>query len=161
MENNFFYELNWASDFDAKFVLKSDLTLKHIPNNIFSIELPDIEVSDINTDDCNKIIKIILRSPQGGCVEKEIFDILMRNSFDIIINFTKQSNISWVYKDCSIEKVGFTPLISKKSAIKPFNFILYTKVSKITYKADDFTIAFGANDETNYIDHNKKINNLK
>lgn len=143
-EGTAFYKLNWDNEFSVRFNIENE-SLQHIPNNIFSIELPEIDVEDISesNNEINKILKITLRSTIDSSVEKEVFDILFRNVFDIDISLSNPNKVSWKYKSCSVEKIGFSPLVGRKSRSNPFNFVLYVKVGQIIYNGDNTIIEFG------------------
>lgn len=138
------YYLNWDNEFSVRFNFKeSPVVLQHIPNNIFSIELPDISVTDLLEDDVDRTLKLTLRSTSDGLVEKEVFNVLLRNSFDLDLSLKNPNKVVWKYNDCSVEKIGFSPLIDRKSRSNPFNYILYIKVHQAVYNGDDQIIQFG------------------
>lgn len=137
-----FYKLNWDNEFSVRFNIENS-SLQHIPNNIFSIELPEIDVEDMTDNEINKTLKLTLRSTIDGSVEKEMFDVLFRNMFDVDISLSNPNKVSWKYKGCTLEKIGFSPLVGRKSRSNPFNFTLYIKVGQIIYNGDNAIIEFG------------------
>lgn len=137
-----FYKLNWDNEFSVRFNIENE-TLNHIPNNIFSVEMPEISASDMVVEELDSTLKIVLRSTLGGFVEKEMFDILFRKTFDIDISLSNSNITPWKYKCCVLEKIGFAPLIDKKSKSNPFNYILYIKVGQIVYSGENCIIEFG------------------
>lgn len=138
----FFYKLNWDNEFSVRFNIEG-VSLQHIPNNIFSVEMPEIDVEDMTENEIDKVMKITLRSTVDGTVEKEMFDVLFRNMFDIDISLSNPNKISWKYRSCILEKIGFSPLVGKKSRSNPFNFTLYIKVGQIVYNGDNAIVEFG------------------
>jgi hypothetical protein len=148
-EKQTFYKINWDNEFSVRFNLEKDM-LKHIPNNIFSVELPEIDFFDMNDDNLSKTLKLTLRSTVDGSVEQEIFDILCRQQFNIDISLSNPNIVSWKYSNCSIEKIAFTPLVDRKSRANPFNFILYINVSQVTYNAGSMVVTFGDDKRDTY-----------
>lgn len=146
-KNGYYYKLNWDNEFCVRFNIKNK-NLIHIPNNIFGVEMPDIYASELADENIDKTLKIILRSTADGAVEKEMFDVLFRNSFDVDISLSNKNHTPWKYLGCSLDKIGFTPLTDRKSRSNPFNFILYIKVGKIEYNGDNLIIEFGSVNET-------------
>lgn len=139
------YDLNWDNEFSVRFNIKDkQINLQHVPNNIFSVELPEISVSDLLNEDVDWMLKVTLRSTIDGLVEKEIFNVLLRNSFDVDVSLQNPNKVAWKYNDCSVEKIGFSPLIGRKSKSNPFNYILYIKVKQAIYNGDDQVIDFGS-----------------
>ena len=144
------YFLNWDNEFSVRFNIKDkQVTLQHVPNNVFSVELPDISVSDLLVDDVDWILKVTLRSTTDGLVESEVFDVLLRNSFDVELSLKNPNKTVWRYNDCSVEKIGFSPLIDRKSRSNPFNYILYIKVKQAIYNGDNQVIEFGNEEKQN------------
>ena len=139
--NGTFYKLNWDNDFSVRLNIENE-TLRHIPNNIFSIEMPEVVSTEIDGD-INDRLKLILRSTTDGNVELEIFDILLRKDFDVEISFSNANKVDWRYNGCTLEKISFTPLIDRKSKSNPFNYILYIKVNQIVYNGEKNIITFG------------------
>lgn len=137
-----FYKLNWDNEFSVRFNIEG-ASLQHIPNNIFSVELPEILAEDMTGDEINTILKLTLRSTVDGSVEKEMFDVLFRNIFDIDLSLSNPNKVSWKYKSCTLEKIGFSPLVGRKSRSNPFNFTLYIKVGQIVYNGDNAILEFG------------------
>lgn len=126
-------KLNWDNEFIVRFRLENNKTLKYIPNNIFSVDLPNITITDLGENDVNKYIRITLRSSYDGSVENEVFDVLLRTSFDIDVSLSNPNVVAWQYNSCSIEDIEFTPLVDRKSKANPLNMILKIKVSQIVY----------------------------
>ena len=93
--------------------------------------------------DVNLMLKITLRSTTDGLVESEVFNVLLRNSFDIDLSFKNPNKVAWKYNDCSVEKIGFSPLTDRKSRSNPFNYILYINVKQAVYNGDNQIIEFG------------------
>ena len=138
------YYLNWDNEFSVRFNVHDKQTnVQHVPNNVFSVELPEIGVSDLLDGDVNLMLKITLRSTTDGLVESEVFNVLLRNSFDIDLSFKNPNKVAWKYNDCSVEKIGFSPLIDRKSRSNPFNYILYVNVKQAVYNGDNQIIEFG------------------
>ena len=148
-EKQTFYKINWDNEFSVRFNLENNM-LKHIPNNIFSVELPEIDYADLLDGELSRTLKLTLRSTVDGSVEKEIFDILFRNQFNIDISLSNPNIVTWKYNNCSVERVAFTPLIDRKSRANPFNFVLYIKVSQIIYNGGSMMISFGDLKENTY-----------
>ncbi len=140
--SGFLYKLNCDNEFSVRFNIENE-SLTHIPNNIFSVELPEIAAEDMTSDEIDRTLKITLRSTTNGLVEKEMFGILFRKMFDVDISLSNPNIISWKYKSCILEKIGFSPLIGRKSRSNPFNFTLYIKVGQIVYNGDNTIIEFG------------------
>ena len=139
-----FYKLNWDNDFSVRFNFnESNVVLQHIPNNIFSVELPDIVASDVAEDEIDSVLKITLRSTLDGSVEREVFDTLLRNNFDIDVSLTNNNKATWKYNGCSVDRIAFSQLIDRKSKCNPFNFTLFIKVGQIVYNGDTAIIEFG------------------
>lgn len=126
-------KLNWDNEFIVRFRLENNKTLKYIPNNIFSVDLPKITITDLSELDVNKTMRITLRSSYDGSVENEIFDTLLRTSFDIDVSLSNPNVVAWQYNSCSIEDIEFTPLVDRKSKANPLNIILTVKISQIVY----------------------------
>ena len=76
-------KLNWDNNFSIRFKLENGKSLEKIPNNIFEIDLPEINTKDVNEENIDRYIAIVLRSTQDGLVEKEVYDVLFRTNFDI------------------------------------------------------------------------------
>ena len=132
-----FYKLNWDNDFSVRFNFnESNVVLQHIPNNIFSVELPDIVATDVAEDEIDSVLKITLRSTLDGSVEREVFDTLLRNNFDIDVSLTNSNKATWKYNGCSVDRIAFSQLIDRKSKCNPFNFTLFIKVGQIVYNGD-------------------------
>ena len=139
-----FYKLNWDNEFSVRFNFDSkDASLAHIPNNIFSIELPDVNVDETGDNEITSVMKLILRSTTDGRVEKELFDTLLRNMFDIEVSLSNPNKANWKYTGCVVDKVAFSPLIDRKSKSNPFNYTVYIKPGQITYNGDTEIIKFG------------------
>ncbi len=137
-----FYKLNWDNEFSVRFDIEGE-SLQHIPSNIFSVELPEIVAEDMTGDEINTTLKLTLRSTIDGLVEKEMFDVLFRKMFNIDLSLSNPNKVSWKYKSCMVEKIGFSPLVGRKSRSNPFNFTLYIKVGQIIYNGDNTIIEFG------------------
>lgn len=125
--------LNWDNEFIVRFKLDNNETLKCIPNNIFSVELPTIEATDIAENDVNKLLKVTLRSSYDGSVESEVFNTLFRTSFNVEVSLSNPNIVAWEYNSCTVDKVEFSQLVDKKSKANPLNLTLYIKVSQIVY----------------------------
>jgi len=142
--NGTFYKLNWDNEFSVRFSFpENQVVLQHIPNNIFSVELPEIVAFDVGEDELSGLLQITLRSTSDGSVEREVFDVLLRNNFDIDISLSNSNKATWKYNGCSVEKIAFSPLIDRKSKANPFNFTLFIKVPQIIYNGDNSIIEFG------------------
>lgn len=139
--NGTFYKLNWDNEFSVRFDIEKD-SLTHIPNNIFSIEMPDLVSTEIDGE-IDSRLKLVLRSTANGSVEQEIFDVLFRNDFNIEVSLSNPNKVNWKYVNCSLDKMSFTPLIDKKSKSNPFNYVLYIKVGQIVYNGETSIITFG------------------
>jgi hypothetical protein len=126
-------KLNWDNEFSVRFKLDNNKTLQFIPNNIFSVELPEINATDIAEKDVDKYLKLVLRSTANGVVEKEVFDILFRTSFDVEVSLSNPNKVEWQYNSCTIDKLSFSELFDRKSKANPLNFTLLIKVSQIVY----------------------------
>lgn len=142
IENNgTFYKLNWDNEFSVRFDIENE-SLNHIPNNIFSVEMPDLASTEIDGEiDCR--LKLILRSTANGSVEQEIFNTLFRKDFNIELSLSNPNMVNWKYLNCSLDKMGFTPLIDRKSKSNPFNYILYIKVGQIVFNGETNIVTFG------------------
>lgn len=138
------YYLNWDNEFSVRFnIHDKQVNVQHIPNNVFSVELPEISVSDLLVSDVDWILKITLRSTSDGLVESEVFNTLLRNSFDVELSLKNPNKTVWRYNNCSVEKIGFSSLTDRKSRSNPFNYVLYIKVSQAVYNGDNQIIEFG------------------
>ena len=138
------YYLNWDNEFSVRFSIHDKQTnVQHVPNNVFSVELPEISVSDLLMNDVDWILKVTLRSTSDGLVESEVFNVLLRNSFDVELSLKNPNKTVWKYNDCSVEKIGFSPLVDRRSRNNPFNYILYIKVKQAVYNGDNQIIEFG------------------
>lgn len=138
------YFLNWDNEFSVRFnIHDKQINVQHVPKNIFSVELPEISVSDLLVNDVDWILKLTLRSTTDGLVESEVFNTLLRNSFDIELSLKNPNIVVWKYNDCSVEKIGFSPLIDRKSRSNPFNYILYIKIRQAIYNGNNQIIEFG------------------
>lgn len=154
--NGTFYKLNWDNDFSVRFnIIDKQVSLQHIPNNIFSIELPEIVASDVSGEEINSTLKLTLRSTLDGSVEKEVFDVLFRNSFNVDLSLSNPNKITWKYNNCSVESIGFSQLVDRKSRSNPFNFTLNIKVGQIVYNGDNTVIEFGKIGDTYTADNEK------
>lgn len=138
------YYLNWDNEFSVRFNIRDkQINVQHVPNNIFSVELPEISVSDLMENDVDWMLKVTLRSTTDGSVESEVFNTLLRNSFDVELSLQSPNITVWKYIDCSVEKIGFSPLVGRKNRSNPFNYILYIKVKQAVYNGDNQIIEFG------------------
>lgn len=136
-------KLNWDNNFSIRFKLENGKSLEKIPNNIFEIDLPEINTKDVNEENIDRYIAIVLRSTQDGLVEKEVYDVLFRTNFDIELSLSNPNKIDYVYKSCSVEKLNFAPLMNRPKA-NPFNFTVWAKVSQIIFKGSSEEISFGS-----------------
>ena len=134
--------------------------MEKIPNNIFEIDLPEINTKDVNEENIDRYIAIVLRSTQDGLVEKEVYDVLFRTNFDIELSLSNPNKIDYVYKSCSVEKLNFAPLMNRPKA-NPFNFTVWAKVSQIIFKGSAEEIIFGSqnNAPINYNEDYNEDNN--
>lgn len=138
------YKLNWDNEFSVRFNFNSkEATITHIPNNIFSVELPEVNVDEYMNNEITSVMKLVLRSTVDGSVEKELFDTLLRNMFDIEISLSNPNRANWRYSGCVVDKISFSPLIDRKSKSNPFNYTVYIKPSQITYNGETEVIKFG------------------
>lgn len=134
--------LNWDNNFSIRFKLENGKSLERIPNNIFEIDMPEINTKDVNEENIEKYIALVLRSTQDGLVEKEVYDVLFRTNFDIELSLSNPNKVDYIYKSCSVEKINFAPLMYRPKA-NPFNFTIWAKVSQIIYKGASEPIIFG------------------
>ena len=150
-------KLNWDNNFSIRFKLENGKSLEKIPNNIFEIDLPEINTKDVNEENIDRYIAIVLRSTQDGLVEKEVYDVLFRTNFDIELSLSNPNKIDYVYKSCSVEKLNFAPLMNRPKA-NPFNFTVWAKVSQIIFKGSAEEIIFGSqnNAPINYNEDNNE-----
>lgn len=153
-------KLNWDNNFSIRFKLENGKSLEKIPNNIFEIDLPEINTKDVNEENIDRYIAIVLRSTQDGLVEKEVYDVLFRTNFDIELSLSNPNKIDYVYKSCSVEKLNFAPLMNRPKA-NPFNFTVWAKVSQIIFKGSAEEIIFGSqnNAPINYNEDYNEDNN--
>lgn len=149
-------KLNWDNNFSIRFKLENGKSLEKIPNNIFEIDLPEINTKDVNEENIDRYIAIVLRSTQDGLVEKEVYDVLFRTNFDIELSLSNPNKIDYVYKSCSVEKLNFAPLMNRPKA-NPFNFTVWAKVSQIIFKGSAEEIIFGSQNNAP-IDYNEDNN---
>nr|DAV04715.1 MAG TPA: hypothetical protein [Caudoviricetes sp.] len=149
-------KLNWDNNFSIRFKLENGKSLEKIPNNIFEIDLPEINTKDVNEENIDRYIAIVLRSTQDGLVEKEVYDVLFRTNFDIELSLSNPNKIDYVYKSCSVEKLNFAPLMNRPKA-NPFNFTVWAKVSQIIFKGSTEEIIFGSQNNAP-IDYNEDNN---
>ena len=153
-------KLNWDNNFSIRFKLENGKSLEKIPNNIFEIDLPEINTKDVSEENIDRYIAIVLRSTQDGLVEKEVYDVLFRTNFDIELSLSNPNKIDYVYKSCSVEKLNFAPLMNRPKA-NPFNFTVWAKVSQIIFKGSAEEIIFGSqnNAPINYNEDYNEDNN--
>ena len=153
-------KLNWDNNFSIRFKLENGKSLEKIPNNIFEIDLPEINTKDVNEENIDRYIAIVLRSTQDGLVEKEVYDVLFRTNFDMELSLSNPNKIDYVYKSCSVEKLNFAPLMNRPKA-NPFNFTVWAKVSQIIFKGSAEEIIFGSqnNAPINYNEDYNEDNN--
>ena len=159
--NGTFYKLNWDNEFSVRFDIEND-ALTHIPNNIFSIEMPDLVSTEVDGE-IDSRLKLILRSTANGSVEQEIFDILFRKDFNIEVSLSNPNKVNWKYVNCSLDKMSFTPLIDKKSKSNPFNYILYIKVGQIVYNGETSIVSFGTSsvkEQLSFEDADKEVGSV-
>lgn len=138
-----FYKLNWDNDFSVRFNFKSDTSLIHIPNNIFSVELPAVSIDDAADNELHSTFKLTLRSTVDGQVENELFNTLFGSTFDIDVSLSNKNKVNWRYLGCTVDNVNFSPLIDRKSKSNPFNYTVNINVSQIVYNGDEQIIKFG------------------
>lgn len=140
---------NWDNKFSTRFKLGNEQTLQVIPDNIFMVELPDLTVENYadmmneNWSASDKILILTLRSTKDGSVERELYDVLMRTSFDFELSLSNPNQCHSIYKGCSVEKVKFSPLLNRPNKANPFNLIVYINVEEIKYCAASDTLIFG------------------
>lgn len=143
-----FYNLD--NRFSLRFTFKDKpITLKYIPDDIFSVELPEVSVDDLVNESSSKMLKLMIRSTEDGRVETELFDTLLNGVFDIDLSLTNPNKAIWKYLGCSVDKIGFSPLISRKSHANPFNYIVYVNVPVVVYNGDKQIIEFGSSTDKN------------
>ena len=143
-KNGMLYSLNWDNEFSVRFNFDSkDASLTHIPNNIFSIELPEVNIDESGDNEVSSVMKLVLRSTVDGHVEKELFDTMIRNMFDVEVSLSNPNKANWKYTGCVVDKVAFSPLVDRKSRSNPFNYTVFIKPTQITYNGETEIIKFG------------------
>lgn len=144
MEEQFidYKSLNWDNKFSVRFELENKKELKYIPQNIFSLELPKLDMSDISDSRVDDSLKLTLRSMKGGMIEQEVFDVLCRTTFKVNVSLGNPNINDWIYDGCSVAKIGFATLTDKAKS-NPFNLTLDINVTKITYNGGKDPYEFG------------------
>lgn len=148
---------NWDNEFSVRFRLNGDKQiLKHIPNHIFMIELPQLDMKDIASDivesesetkqvngnDTEKYINLTLRSTRDKLLEKEVYSVLMNNTFNMEISLSNANIVEFEFLDCSVSKIFYTPLIHRNKS-NYFNFGVKIKVNQIKIHNGDDTVVIG------------------
>lgn len=140
---------NFDNRFSVRFQLSDDKILKHIPDNIFMVEMPDLVVDSYNEIVSNgntqlpHSLVLTLRSTQDESVEKELYDVLMNTSFNVDISLTNSNKVHSSYKGCLVDRVKFSPLYNRPNKSNPFNLMVYISVEQVIYYAGDSVITIG------------------
>lgn len=139
-ETNF----NWDNDFSVRFKLDNENQLKHIPNNIFMIELPEMDMlnmgNESETDE--KYVDIVLRTTKDKTVEQEVYSYLMNAPFNMEISLYNPNITDFEFLDCFVSKIVYSPLIHRNKS-NYFNFKVRVKVSTIKIHQAEKTFLFG------------------
>ena len=121
-------DLLWNSDFSVKIEMRGKQQLKYLPNYVYSVGLPEIQMLP-SIDGCafeeNAVgsMTLTVRTDKDRQVIDEIFMILSGGLFDISI-FSPKSTLMWEFKKCMLDRLKPCEFISKKKFDSPYNIEL-------------------------------------
>lgn len=140
-EKNYY---NWDNNFSVRFRLDNNKQLQYIPNNIFMIELPEIDLETYGDSESNtlKYIYLTLRSTTDLAVEKELYNDLSVTPFSLEVSLSNANICHSIYNGCIVESIKFSPL-TNKSKSSPFNIIVKISVAQSQYVFGADTLTFG------------------
>lgn len=121
-------DLLWNSDFSVKIEMHGKQQLKYLPNYVYSVGLPEIQMLpsiDGNAFEENTVgvMTLTVRTDKDRQVIDEIFMILSGGLFDISV-FSPKSTLMWEFKKCMLDRLKPCELISKKKFDSPYNIEL-------------------------------------
>ncbi len=139
-ENNF----NWDNDFSVRFKLNNENQLKYVPNNIFMIELPEMDMLNMGNESemDEKYVDITFRTTKDKTVEQEVYSYLMNTPFNIEISLHNPNITDFELIDCFVSKIIYSPLIHRNKS-NYFNFKVRVKLSTMKVHQGDSTFLFG------------------
>lgn len=138
----------WDNNYSVRFKIDGDSQLQYIPNGIFMIELPTLNLDNIDED---KYLTITLRSTPDKRIEKEVFNILMNKCFKMDISLDNPNVVDFEFDKCSISKIEYAPLMHRNKS-NFFNILVQVKVPvmKVFY-GSDFTTFGEDNSNVDYM----------
>lgn len=135
-----FNQYNYDNNFSVRIKLETGNSASHITDNIFSIDLPKIYMTNLVDNEQLEPFKMSLRSTKDGSVENELYNILCRSTFDIEVSLTNPNKIDFAFNECSVSSIAFAELAHKSKA-NPFNFTVEVdyKYAKFFNSGEVFT----------------------
>lgn len=142
-ETKDFNMYNYDNNFSVRIKLDNGKTLTNLTDNIFSIDLPKIQmVSLVDSDDLEPF-KMGLRSTKNGSVENEVYNVLSKsNNFDIEVSLSNPNKIDFIFHNCSVSTISFGQLAHKAKS-NPFNFTVDVDYKYATYFNAGESFSFG------------------
>ena len=146
-------ELLWNSDFSVKIEMRGKQQLKYLPNYIYAIRLPYIQllpkIEDGDFDpETNAVgsMSLIVRTDKDRLVIDEIFMILSSGLFDISI-YSPKTSLTWELKNCMVEGLNPCELVSKKKYDSPYNVELPISAQTVIYYGHGIRFICGEDEE--------------
>ena len=134
---------NYDNNFSVRIKLKeTGNSASYITDNIFSIDLPKIFMTNLVDNDSLQSFKMTLRSTKDGSVENELYNILCRNVFDMEVSLTNPNKVDFTFNECSVSSIGFEQLAHKSKA-NPFNFTVEVDYKYAKYFNSGEVFTFG------------------
>lgn len=145
--------LLWNSDFTVLIKMRGKQQLKYIPDYIFSVKLPSIQLLpldgqagfDPETSSVGQM-SLVVRTDKERNVVSEILAILASNWFDISV-FSPKTQLAWEFKTCSLERFEPCELVSKKKYDSPYNIELPISVKTAIYYGHGVRFIYGADEK--------------